>query len=80
VVATAPVPIACIERHRLLLAFAHAVSEYNRMNSAQALAVMRGDGFRFTEQSAEARARMEELKYAIIAHEEAHGCAPSDGI
>jgi hypothetical protein len=59
-----------------MLAFAHAVSDYNRMNSAQALAVMRGEGFRFTEQITETGARMEELKYAVIAHEETHGCAP----
>jgi hypothetical protein len=59
-----------------MLAFAHAVSEYNRMNSAQALAVMRGDGFLFTEHVTETRKRMEDLKYAVIVHEEAHGCAP----
>jgi hypothetical protein len=59
-----------------MLAFVHAVSEYNRMNSAQALALMRGDGFPFTEQIAEAREQMEHLKYAVIAHEETHGCTP----
>jgi len=58
-----------------MLAFSHAVSDYNRMHSAETLAVMHGLGFRFTEEIVEARARMEELKYAIIAHEEAHGCA-----
>jgi hypothetical protein len=57
----------------------HSCRTYNRMNSAQALALLHGDGVRFAEQIAESRARMEELKYAIIAHEETHGCAPSDG-
>lgn len=44
------------------------------MNSAQALAVMRGEGFRFTEQIAEALGRMEQAKYAVLAHEQEHGC------
>ncbi len=72
--AASALPIACIEKRRLRNAFSHAVSDYNRMNSAQALAVMRGEGFRFTEQIAEALGRMEQAKYAVLAHEQEHGC------
>jgi hypothetical protein len=32
--------------------------------------------FHSREQIAEAREQMEHLKYAVIAHEETHGCAP----
>jgi hypothetical protein len=67
-------PVACIEKKRLLNAFAHAVSEYNRMNSAQALAVMRGEGFQFTQEVAVAGRRMDNAKYAILKHEQEHGC------
>ena len=72
--ATSPIPIACIEKKRLFDAFAHAVSEYNRMNTAQLRAVMRGDGFQFTEQVADAGQRKDEAKYAILKHEQEHGC------
>jgi hypothetical protein len=66
--------IACIEKKRLQDAYSHAVSEYNRMNTAEALAVMRGAGFHFTELIAEAAKRKEDAKYALIQHEEEHGC------
>ena len=67
-------PIVCIEKKRLQDAFAWAVSEYNRMNTAEALAVMRGEGFRFTEEINKAGRQKEEAKYALIQHEEEHGC------
>ena len=67
-------PLVCIEKKRLQDAFAWAVSEYNRMNTAEALAVMRCEGFRFNEQIAEAARRKDEAKYALLQHEEEHGC------
>ena len=70
----ASVPIVCNEKKRLQDAFSQAVSEYNRMNTAQALAVMRGEGFQFTEQVAEAERRKEEAKHAVMKHEQEHGC------
>jgi len=70
----APVPVICIERERLMLAFAQAVSELNRMQSAQTAAILRGDDFQFEEQIAEATLRRDNAKYAILKHREEHGC------
>ena len=41
----APHPIACIERWRLVREFEQAVSEYNRMNSAQVAAILADEDF-----------------------------------
>jgi hypothetical protein len=65
---------ACIEKRRLLKTFADAVSEYNRIQSAQVAAVMNGDGFQFQDELAVAEARRENAKYAVLLHEEEHGC------
>jgi hypothetical protein len=67
-------PLACIEKQRLLRAFAHAVSEYNRMNTAQVAAVLRGEPVQFQEQIARAGERKDAAKYAILLHEQEHGC------
>ena len=64
----------CIEKERLLKEYAAAVSEFNRMQSAQLAAVLQGEEFRFEEQIAQAAERRENAKYAIIAHQERHGC------
>jgi hypothetical protein len=65
---------ACIEKRRLLKTFADAVSEYNRIQSAQLAAVLNGDGFQFQAELAEAEARKENAKYGVLIHEELHGC------
>lgn len=65
---------ACIEKRRLLKSFADAVSEYNRIQSAQLAAVLNGDGFQFQAELGEAEARKENAKYAVLIHEEEHGC------
>jgi hypothetical protein len=70
----APVPAACIEKRRLLRAFAAAVSDYNRMHSAQLAAVLRGEDFQFQEEIARAAEEKDRAKYAVMAHREAHGC------
>jgi hypothetical protein len=44
------------------------------MNTAQALAVMRDGGFQFSEQVAEAERLKDEAKYALMKHEQEHGC------
>jgi len=51
-----------------------AVSEYNRMNTAQVAAMKNGDGPMFTEHIAAAGLRMDRAKYAILKHQEEHGC------
>lgn len=63
-----------MEKTRLLDEFARAVSEYNRMNTAQVVAVMKGEGRGFQEQIADAARRKDEAKYAILEHEQKHGC------
>jgi len=69
-----PVPIGCIEKWRLLRAFAKAVSDYNRMNSAQLAAVLNGEDFPFEEEIVAAADRKEQAKYAVLAHQMEHGC------
>ena len=66
--------IACVEKWKLLKAYEWAVSEYNRMNSAQVAALRNGEGFRFTAQIAAAGHRKDHAKDAILKHEEEHGC------
>jgi hypothetical protein len=66
--------ILCLEKVKLIKAYEWCVSEYNRMNSAQVAALRNGDGFIFSEQIAEAGLLRERAKYAIIKHEEEHGC------
>jgi hypothetical protein len=73
-VAASAKPIHCIEKERLLKAFAAAVGEYNRMNSARVAALRRGDELTFAAQLEEAAERMDNARYAIIAHREQHGC------
>jgi hypothetical protein len=66
--------ILCFEKEKLLREFAHAVSEYNRMHSAQLAAVLKDEDFPFGEEIAKAEQRKEEAKYAILAHRQEHGC------
>jgi hypothetical protein len=44
------------------------------MKTAQVVAVKNGDGTLFTEQIAAFGLRMDRAKYAMIAHQEKHGC------
>lgn len=71
----APSPIACIEKEKLLQAFAKAVSDHHRMQSAQLAAVLRGDEeFPFEAEIAAAALARQQAKYAVLAHREQHGC------
>jgi hypothetical protein len=70
-----PLPtIACAEKRRLLRAYAKAVSDMNRIHSAQVAAVRNGEGFLFQHELDEATSRKENAKYAVLAHEHEHGC------
>ena len=72
---TNPIPaVLCIEKQRLLQAFADAVSEHHRMQSAQVAAVLNGQDFPFEEEIARASARREQAKYEVLAHRAEHGC------
>jgi phage-related protein len=70
----APSTLVCFEKRKLIKAFEWAVSEYNRMNSAQVAALRNGEGLLFSEQIAAAGLRKDRAKYALIAHEEQHRC------
>ena len=71
----APIPApACDVKLRLLEEFTKAVRNLNRIHSARLRAVMNGDSFRFEEEFAEALERREKAKYAVLAHQMAHGC------
>jgi hypothetical protein len=72
--AAAQNPIACIEKRRLLLAYTTAVAECNRLQSAQVSALLQGDGFDLEMEIAKAGERREQLKYAVLAHQQQHGC------
>ena len=70
----APMPIACIEKQRLLRQFTDALSDYHRMQSAKLEVLLRGDRFDFDAEIAKAAQRREQAKYAVIAHQQEHGC------
>ena len=55
-------------------AFTSAVAEYHRMQSAQVAALTRGDGFLFEIEIAHARDQRDLAKYAILEHQQEHGC------
>jgi hypothetical protein len=46
----------------------------NRIHSAQVAAVLNGEGFLFQEEFAAALDRKEAAKYAVLAHQQQHGC------
>ena len=66
--------IACIEKQRLLRLYSQAVSEHNRMLTAQLAAVLKGEDFPFEEEIAMASQERENAKYAMLAHCSEHGC------
>ena len=66
--------ILCFERQRLIKDFERAVSDLHRLHSAQVAAVCKGEDFPYGEEIAAASERKDRAKYAIIAHQQAHGC------
>jgi hypothetical protein len=66
--------VFCFEKIKLIQEYAHAVSEYNRMQSAQVAALRNGDGFEFTGADSGGRTAQGQAKDAILKHEEEHGC------
>jgi len=71
---SAPPATVCPKKQRLLQEFTSAVSDHHRMQSAQLAGILRGEDFPFEKEIAEAAARRELAKYAIIAHQQEHGC------
>jgi hypothetical protein len=62
------------KKKRLLQAFLKAVSDLNRIHSAQIAALLNGEGVLFEDEFAEALARKENIKYALLAHQREHDC------
>jgi hypothetical protein len=69
-----PAPIACGQKQRLLQEFARAVAEHHRMQSGQLAAVLRGEDFPYEREIAKALLQRENAKYAVLAHQDEHGC------
>ena len=70
----APAPQFCRERHQLVTAFTLAVSEYNRIQSLQMEAIIKGEGSSLDADLAGARKRMDCAKNAVLEHERFHKC------
>jgi len=69
-----PAPVLCIEKERLIRAFAHAALEYNRLTSIRVAALLKGDQPPPQGAIADAETRKENAKYAVLAHQDEHGC------
>ena len=65
----APAPISCIELHRLKDAYQQA--QYLLLLEA----VLRYTGIDFSEKIQATRTAMLSIKYAILEHQDKHGCA-----
>jgi hypothetical protein len=72
--ASAPAPIFCIELRRLTDAYAWAVSEYLRLQSAKLAAIINGDTMTIDEQLSATEIAKDNAKYALLAHRAKHGC------
>ena len=72
----APAPVICIELHRLKDAYQRVISEYLLLLEAARLeAALRHTGINLSEEIRACRTAMESIKYAILKHEDEHGCA-----
>jgi hypothetical protein len=72
-VSPAPSPALCLETLKLIKALEWAVSEYNRMNPAQIAVLGEEEGLLCAEHIAQP-GRLDNAKYALMAHKEKRGC------
>ena len=54
--------------------FTAAVRECHRLQTEQIKAILRGEGFLLETQIAQAMERRERTKYAVMEHQQRHGC------
>jgi hypothetical protein len=54
--------------------FTAAIAECNKLQKEQITALLRGDGFLLETQIEEALERRNQTKYAVIEHQQQHGC------
>ena len=66
--------MSCDEKWRLLRDFMDSVSNINRIQTAQVIAVLKGDGFQHQQEFVKAVDRKDHAKCAVIAHIHQHGC------
>lgn len=65
--------VACFEKHQqLLVEFSQVVSEYHLMQTAQLQAVLDGEDFPFEDWIAQAAARREQAKHAVVSYRQQH--------
>jgi hypothetical protein len=64
---------ACIEMYCLLQEFQHAVSELNRMQSAQVAAVLKGEDLPYKAEIVRAAKWRDQVKHEVLAHKQEHG-------
>jgi hypothetical protein len=70
----APAMHACAEKRRLIMRFTAAVEECNRLQTKQTSALLRGEGFLWETQIAQAMERRDRTKFAVMGHQQEHGC------
>jgi hypothetical protein len=68
-------PRFCPQRQHLLEQFVIAAQEQIDLQNAQLNAFIHGEGFPLEPEIADARERRDQTKYAVLAHEELHGCS-----
>jgi hypothetical protein len=70
----APAPVPCSEKRGLIMRFTAAVQECNRLQAEQIKALLRSEGFLLESDIAQAMERRERTKYAVLQHQQEHGC------
>ena len=69
-----PAPFLCREKERLFAAYGKVAAECIRLHCARTEAVLQGEEFGLLDELAAAEIARENAKYAIIVHQQVHGC------
>jgi hypothetical protein len=67
-------PNRCPQKQALIAQFERAASNYLRMQSAQLMSVINGDGFQFEDEIEKAGEERDRIKDLILLHQQNHGC------
>ncbi len=70
----ASAPFICIEKERLFRAYGAASLDYSRLSSARVAALANGEEPPSIDELSAAELRKDNAKYAILVHQEGHGC------
>lgn len=63
-----------MRRQRLVEKFVKAVVEHHKLQTLQVESLIQGAGFLYEVEIGELKESRDRAKYAILAHEEHHGC------